>query len=115
VVDDSITSRSLERSILEAHGYLVRVAADGVEALELLRVKKADLIITDIEMPRMDGFGLVQALKADPGLKEIPVIIVSSLELAAHQERGRLLGADAYLVKRKFDQTELLITIQQLI
>ncbi len=69
VVDDSITSRSLERSILEAHGYRVRVAVDGLEALELLRAEKADLIITDIQMPRMDGFGLVEALKADRRLK----------------------------------------------
>ncbi len=91
VVDDSITSRSLERSILEAHGYRVRVAVDGLEALELLRAEKADLIITDIQMPRMDGFGLVEALKADPGLKGIPVIIVSSLE----QRRGSGTGSAA--------------------
>jgi two-component system, chemotaxis family, sensor kinase CheA len=115
VVDDSITSRSLERSILEAHGYRVRVAVDGQEALELLHVEKADLIITDIQMPRMDGFGLVEALKADPALKDIPVIIVSSLEKAEEQERGLLLGADAYVVKRKFDQTELLEAIRQMI
>jgi two-component system, chemotaxis family, sensor kinase CheA len=115
VVDDSITSRSLERSILEAHGYRVRVAVDGLEALELLRAEKADLIITDIQMPRLDGFGLVEALKADPGLKGIPVIIVSSLEQAEDQERGLLLGADAYVVKRKFDQTELLEAIGQMI
>jgi two-component system, chemotaxis family, sensor kinase CheA len=115
VVDDSITSRSLERSILEAHGYRVRVAVDGLEALELLRFEKADLIITDIQMPRMDGFGLVEALKADPGLKGIPVIIVSSLEKAEDQERGLRLGADAYVVKRKFDQTELLDAIRQMI
>ena len=68
VVDDSITSRSLEKSILEAHGYRVRVAVDGLEALEMLRIEKADLIITDIQMPRMDGFGLVEALKADSQL-----------------------------------------------
>jgi two-component system chemotaxis sensor kinase CheA len=115
VVDDSITSRSLERSILEAHGYRVRVAVDGVEALELLRVEHADLIITDIQMPRMDGFALVEALKADNALKRIPVIIVSSLERAEDQERGLLLGADAYVVKRKFDQTELLNAIRQMI
>jgi two-component system chemotaxis sensor kinase CheA len=115
VVDDSITSRSLERSILEAHGYRVRVAVDGLEALELLRVEKADLIITDIQMPGLDGFGLVEALKADPGLKEIPVIIVSSLERNEDQERGLRLGADAYVVKRKFDQTELLDAIRQMI
>jgi two-component system, chemotaxis family, sensor kinase CheA len=115
VVDDSITSRSLERSILEAHGYRVRVAVDGLEALELLRIEKADLIITDIQMPRMDGFGLVEALKADPGLRGIPVIIVSSLERAEDQERGLALGADACVVKRKFDQTELLETIREMI
>jgi two-component system, chemotaxis family, sensor kinase CheA len=115
VVDDSITSRSLEKSILEANGYRVRVAVDGLEALELLRVEKADLIITDIQMPRMDGFGLVEALKADSRLKGIPVIIVSSLERAEDQERGLLLGADAYVVKRKFDQAELLDAIRQMI
>ena len=115
VVDDSITSRSLEKSILEAHGYRVRTAVDGVEALELLRVEKADLIITDIQMPRLDGFGLVEALKADSRLKGIPVIIVSSLESPQDQERGLLLGADAYVVKQKFDQTELLDAIRQMI
>jgi two-component system chemotaxis sensor kinase CheA len=115
VVDDSITSRSLEKSILEAHGYRVRTAVDGLEALELLRVEKADLIITDIQMPRMDGFGLVEALKSDARLKGIPVIIVSSLESREDQERGLLLGADAYVVKRKFDQTELLDAIRQMI
>jgi two-component system chemotaxis sensor kinase CheA len=115
VVDDSITSRSLEKSILEAHGYRVRVAVDGLEALELLRSEIADLIITDIQMPRMDGFGLVEAVKADPALKGIPVIIISSLEKAQDQERGLLLGADAYVVKRKFDQTELLDAIRQMI
>ncbi len=98
VVDDSITSRSLERSILEAHGYRVRVAVDGLEALEMLRVEKADLIITDIQMPRLDGFGLVEALKADSRLKGIPVIIVSSLErrrgsgTGSAAGRGRLRG-----------------------
>jgi two-component system, chemotaxis family, sensor kinase CheA len=115
VVDDSITSRSLEKSILEAHGYRVRVAVDGQEALELLRAEKAELIITDIQMPRLDGFGLVAALKANPGLKGIPIIIVSSVEKTEDQERGLLLGADAYVVKRKFDQTELLDAIRQMI
>jgi two-component system chemotaxis sensor kinase CheA len=115
VVDDSITSRSLERSILEAHGYRVRVAVDGLEALDMLRIEKADLIITDIQMPRLDGFGLVEALKANSELNRIPVIIVSSLERPEDQERGLMLGADAYVVKRKFDQTELLDVIRQMI
>jgi two-component system chemotaxis sensor kinase CheA len=115
VVDDSITSRSLEKSILEAHGYRVRLAVDGLEALEMLRVEKADLIITDIQMPRLDGFELVEALKADSRLSRIPVIIVSSLDRPEDQERGLLLGADAYVVKRKFDQAELLNAIRQMI
>jgi len=115
VVDDSITARSLEKSILEAHGYRVRIAVDGVEALELLRAEKADLIITDIQMPRLDGFGLLEALKQDSRLSKIPVIIVSSLDRREDQERGLLLGADAYVVKRKFDQTELLDAIRQMI
>jgi two-component system chemotaxis sensor kinase CheA len=115
VVDDSITSRSLERSILEAYGYRVRVAMDGLEALALLRAEKADLIITDIQMPRMDGFELLEALKADSQLNRIPVIIVSSLESTQDQERGLLLGANAYVVKRKFDLTELLGAIRQMI
>jgi two-component system chemotaxis sensor kinase CheA len=115
VVDDSITSRSLEKSILEAHGYRVRTAVDGMEALEMLRAETADLIITDIQMPRLDGFALVEALKADPKLNRIPVIIVSSLERTEDQERGLTLGADAYVVKRRFDQTELLDAIRQMI
>jgi two-component system chemotaxis sensor kinase CheA len=115
VADDSITSRSLERSILEAHGFRVRVAVDGLEALQMLRIEKADLVITDIQMPRLDGFGLVEALKSDSRLKGIPVIIISSLDSVEDRERGLLLGADGYVVKRKFDQMELLEAIGQLI
>ena len=115
VVDDSMTTRTLEKSILEAHGYRVRTAVDGLEALALLRAEKADLVIADIQMPRMDGFELLAALKQDPGLNQIPVIVVTSLERAEDQERGLALGADAYIVKRKFDQGELLAGIRQIL
>jgi two-component system chemotaxis sensor kinase CheA len=115
VVDDSITTRTLERSILEAHGYQVRVAVDGLEALEQLRANPADLVIADVQMPRMDGFTLVAEIKKDPSLAKIPVIIVSSLEKREEQERGLALGADAYIVKRKFDQQELLDAIRQIL
>ena len=115
VVDDSITTRTLEKSILEAHGYRVQVAIDGVEALQLLRHAPVDLIITDIQMPRLDGFGLLEAVKADPLLGSIPVIIVSSLERAEDQRRGLQLGADAYVMKGLFDQGELLEAIRQIL
>jgi two-component system chemotaxis sensor kinase CheA len=115
VVDDSMTTRALEKSILEAHGYQVRVAVDGVEALACLRQETADLVIADIEMPRLNGFGLIEAMKQESKLKNIPVIIVSSVERREDQERGLALGADAYIVKRKFDQEELLAAIRQIL
>ncbi|OJX80909.1 response regulator [Magnetospirillum sp. 64-120] len=115
VVDDSLTTRTLEKSILEAHGFVVRLAVDGIEALNRLRAERVDLVISDIQMPRLDGFGLLQAVKADQSLKTIPVILVSSLEAREDRERGLALGADAYVVKRKFDQKELLETIGQIL
>jgi len=113
VVDDSLTTRTLEKSILEAHGYQVRLAFDGLEALGRLRAEHIDLVISDIQMPRLDGFGLLQAIKGDAALKAVPVILVSSLEAREDRERGLALGADAYVTKRKFDQKELLETIGQ--
>lgn len=115
VVDDSLTTRTLEKSILEAHGYGVRLAVDGIEALAKLRADHVDLVISDIQMPRLDGFGLLQAIKADQTLKTLPVILVTSLEAREDRERGLALGADAYVVKRKFDQKELLETIGQIL
>jgi len=115
VVDDSLTTRTLEKSILEAHGYHVRLAVDGIEALTRMRTEHFDLVISDIQMPRLDGFGLLQAVKADPALAKVPVVLVTSLEAREDRERGLALGADAYVVKRKFDQKELLETIGQIL
>jgi two-component system, chemotaxis family, sensor kinase CheA len=115
VVDDSLTTRTLEKSILEANGYRVQVAVDGVEALAKLRAEKADLVITDVQMPRMDGFTLLEAMKKDSSLHRIPVIMVTSLDRLEDQKRGLELGADAYIVKRKFDQAELLSAIRQIL
>jgi two-component system chemotaxis sensor kinase CheA len=115
VVDDSLTTRSLEKSILEAHGYDVRVAVDGIQALEELRAGGADLVITDVMMPRMDGLELLEKMKSDKSLAAIPVIVVTSLEKREEQERGLSLGADAYIVKRKFDQRELLNIVRQIL
>ena len=115
VVDDSLTTRTLEKSILEAHGYNVRIAMDGVEALSQLQAETADLVITDIQMPRMDGFTLLEEMKKDARLAKIPVIVVTSMEKREDQERGLALGADAYIVKRKFDHQDLLDTIRQIL
>jgi two-component system, chemotaxis family, sensor kinase CheA len=115
VVDDSITTRSLEKSILEANGYSVRLAVDGVEALEQLSAELVDLVITDVAMPRMDGLQLLQQLKKRKETEHIPVIVVTSLESREDQQRGLSLGADAYIVKRKFDQLELLRTVRQIL
>ncbi len=115
VVDDSITTRTLEKSILEAHGYRVRLSVDGRDALIQLRTETPDVVISDIEMPHMGGFELLQAMKAEPRIADVPVILVTSRSTPADRERGLRLGADAYVVKQKFDQDELLRTIRQVI
>jgi len=115
VVDDSITTRTLETSILETYGFHVELAVDGEDALARLRRESFDLVVTDLEMPRLNGFELVQAMKTDEKLKQIPVIMVTSVENPRERERGMTNGADAYVVKQKFDQQELLQTIRHFI
>jgi two-component system chemotaxis sensor kinase CheA len=115
VVDDSFTTRTLETSILEAHGFQVQVAVDGRTALEKLRTCPIDLVISDVEMPNLDGFGLVAEMKSRPELARIPIVIVSSLDRPDHRQRGLDLGADAYITKQSFDHQELLQTIQQFV
>ena len=115
VVDDSITTRTLERSLLEAHGYNVLVAVDGIEGLSRLRSEDVDLAIVDVQMPRMDGFTMLGEMKNDPRLAKTPVIMVTSMDSREDQERGLALGADAYIVKQKFDHQGLLETIEQMV
>jgi two-component system chemotaxis sensor kinase CheA len=115
IVDDSFTTRTLEKSILESQGFDVCVAVDGMEALTLLRQQKFGLVITDIEMPRMDGFALLEQMKGDRRLANVPVVLVTSRDRQEDQQHGLDLGADAYIVKRKFDHQELLNTIRQLL
>ena len=116
VVDDSLSTRTLEKNILETAGYKVQVATDGMEAMSLLNSSgRVDLIVSDVLMPRMGGFELTQAVKTDTKLKKIPVILVTSLDSRTDKERGIEVGADAYLVKSNFDQANLLDTIAQLI
>lgn len=115
VVDDSITTRTLERNILQGAGYQVMTAVDGVEALALLETEKFDLVVSDIEMPRINGFELVEWIRQSSSYGEIPIVLVTSLESQEHRERGLKAGADAYIVKSGFEQSALLETIEQFI
>ena len=116
IVDDSITTRTLEKNILEAAGYSIQVATDGKEASDLIAAGSSpDLVVSDIAMPRMNGFELTQRIKADAKTAEIPVILVTSLDSPEDKARGIDVGADAYIIKSKFDQNNLLETIEQLI
>jgi two-component system chemotaxis sensor kinase CheA len=113
VVDDSVTIRTLEKSILEAAGYEVLAAADGMEAWQMLLEKGADLVVSDVEMPRMDGFTLTEAIRGSKRFRTLPVILVTAMEREADKARGLAVGADAYRVKSAFDQKDLLDTIAQ--
>jgi two-component system chemotaxis sensor kinase CheA len=116
VVDDSITTRTLEKNILEAAGYDVELATDGQEAWAAIAAGGLpDLIVSDVVMPRLDGFGLTQRVREDPRTAEIPVILVTSLDSQEDKARGIEVGADAYITKSSFDQNNLLETIEQLI
>jgi two-component system chemotaxis sensor kinase CheA len=115
VAEDSITSRTLIKSILESAGYQVRTAVDGMEAFTLLRAEKFDLVVSDVEMPRLSGFDLTARIRADRGLGDLPVILITALETRADRERGIDVGASAYLIKSRFDQSDLLDTIRRLI
>ncbi len=114
VVDDSVNTREIEKSILEAYGYVVELAEDGMEAMEKAREFKYDIIVTDIEMPRLDGFSLTEMLRKDETYKDTPVIIVTSRGKEEDKRRGIAVGANAYIVKGTFDQSNLLETIQNL-
>lgn len=116
VVDDSITTRTLEKNILEAEGYIVQLAIDGEEALSAIASEGVpDLIVSDIIMPRIDGFELTRLIKDDAQTAHVPVILVTSLDSPEDKARGIEAGADAYIVKSSFDQNNLLETIEQLI
>jgi two-component system, chemotaxis family, sensor kinase CheA len=115
VVEDSITSRSLLKNILETAGYDVAVAVDGVDALTTLRSGRFDLVVSDVEMPRMDGFDLTAKIRSDQRLAATPVVLVTALESRAHKERGIDVGANAYIVKSSFDENSLLDTIRRLL
>ena len=108
--------RELQRSILEAAGYRVETAQDGREGLErLCRDDSIELVVTDVDMPEMTGFELTEAIRAHPTLLALPVIVVTSRGEEEDRRRGIEAGADAYIVKRGFDQQVLLDTVERLV
>lgn len=115
VAEDSITSRALLKNILTAAGYAVHTAADGQEAWETLSRGEISLVVSDVEMPGMNGFELTSKIRSEERLSDLPVILVTSLESAEDRERGVVAGADAYIVKSGFDQGALLDVIRRLL
>ncbi len=115
VADDSITTRMLERSILEKNGYRVTVATHGRQAWELLQSNRIDLVVSDVQMPLMDGFELTAKIKQSDSFRHIPVIIVTSLDNESDKRRGIEAGADAYVVKSQFETGALLELVQRLV
>jgi two-component system, chemotaxis family, sensor kinase CheA len=115
VVDDSITSRVLLSDILLASGCQVDTAVDGLDGLTRLRAGGYDLLVSDVEMPRMNGFELTEAVRGDERLAHLPVVLVTGLERREDRERGFDAGANAYIVKSSFDQSDLLETVRRFV
>jgi two-component system sensor histidine kinase and response regulator WspE len=108
VVDDSLTVRELQRKLLEHHGYEVEVAVDGMDGWNALRSGRFAMVVSDVDMPRMNGIELVQRIRQDPGLKSLPVMIVSYKDREEDRRRGLEAGADYYLTKGSFQSDELI-------
>ncbi|KPC18464.1 Sensor histidine kinase/response regulator [Pseudomonas syringae pv. maculicola str. M6] len=115
VVDDSLTVRELERKLLVGRGYDVSVAVDGMDGWNALRAEDFDLLITDIDMPRMDGIELVTLLRRDTRLQSLPVMVVSYKDREEDRRRGLDAGADYYLAKASFHDDALLDAVVELI
>jgi two-component system, chemotaxis family, sensor kinase CheA len=115
VADDSLGTRSAMKALLEIAGFLVLPAEDGEEALSQARESGCDLVVSDVQMPRLDGLGLTRRLKADPKLSHVPVILVTSLDAPEDRAAGLEAGADGYLVKRDVQRGKLLDLVRQLL
>jgi two-component system sensor histidine kinase and response regulator WspE len=115
VVDDSITVRELERQLLVNHGYEVDVAVDGIDGLNSIRSSRYDLVVSDIDMPRLNGLELVRAIKQDPNLGSTPIIIVSYKDREEDRMRGLDAGANYYLTKGSFHDESLVRAVEDLI
>jgi two-component system chemotaxis sensor kinase CheA len=114
VADDSLTTRAAMKALLEIAGYTVLAAADGEEAWQLLTSGGAQIVVSDVQMPRLDGFELTRRIKADARLRSTPVVLVTSLDAPQDRAAGLEAGADGYLVKREVERGKLLEIVRQL-
>jgi two-component system chemotaxis sensor kinase CheA len=115
IAEDSMTTRTLIKAILENAGYEVDAAADGVQAWRMVERKGADLVVADVEMPEMDGFELTRTIRSSVEHGDIPVILLTALETDRDKAHGLSAGANAYLLKSAFDQRELLAAIREMV
>ena len=115
VVDDSLNTREIEKDVLEAWGYHVTLAEDGMDGLHQARAGTFDAILTDVEMPNMDGFTLTSMLRQEEKYRDTPIVIITSREKEEDKRRGIQVGADAYIVKGEFDQNSLVDTLRSLL
>lgn len=115
IIDDSVTSRTLMKNILNTAGYEAIAAVDGERGWEELMSSEYDLVVSDIEMPRIDGIELTKRIRAEAKFEKLPVILVTSLSNEEHKTKGAEAGADSYIVKGTFDQDELLSAVERLL
>ncbi|MBA4794210.1 response regulator [Phenylobacterium sp.] len=111
-IDDSRTMREMLNMALVQAGYRVLQAVDGVEGLEVLRAEGADVVITDINMPRLDGFGVIEGVRADPSHRATPILVLTTESDATKKERARAAGATGWIVK-PFNPTKLVDAIRR--
>ena len=111
-VEDTTEQRDLVAMFLEMNGYHVEVANNGIEGLVQARKLRPDLILLDLGMPKMDGYQMMEELRADETLKSIPVVVISAWQAAKHRERAEAAGADGFITK-PFELTHILATVQK--
>jgi chemosensory pili system protein ChpA (sensor histidine kinase/response regulator) len=111
VVDDSITVRRVTQRLLKREGFRVALASDGLHALEMLQVEVPSVVLTDIEMPRMDGFDLVRNIRGDARLRQLPIIMITSRIAEKHRDYARELKVDNYLGK-PYPEDELIALVR---
>uniref|UniRef100_A0ACD5H1Z3 Response regulator n=1 Tax=Desertifilum tharense IPPAS B-1220 TaxID=1781255 RepID=A0ACD5H1Z3_9CYAN len=115
LAEDSIATRTQEKRILEAAGYQVVIAVDGLDAYHKLRSGRFDAVVSDVQMPNLDGFALTARIRQHPEYNELPVVLVTSLASDDDKRRGAEAGASAYLTKGTFNQDALIETLRRLI